>query len=125
MIEVLNVIDKCLESIGINYEFGSWTSDVKYPYFVGEYEEEEPTSEDGFTESIFILNGFSRNDWLALEKAKQKIKKLFNTISGKIVTTETNAVVAIFYTNSTPVPTGDEELKKVEIRLKIKKWSVV
>ena len=47
MIEVLNVISEQLERLNIPYEFGEWTEEVSYPYFVGSYTETEHRQEDG------------------------------------------------------------------------------
>ena len=46
-------------------------------------------------------------------------------VGGRVVTTESGSVVAIFYANSFDVPTGDAELKKMQINLMIKEWSVM
>ena len=58
-----------------------------------------------------------------LKEAKETIKNYFNT--GKVVTTDSGSVVAIFYANTFgELPTGDAELEKIEINLTIKEWSV-
>lgn len=123
-IAALNIISNAMDSLGINYEFGEWNSKVVYPYFVGEYQEVPALNEDGMQESQFILNGFSRGSWLELEEAKEKIENHFNKVSGKIVTADDKSTVAIFYENSLIVPTGDEQLKRIQINLKIKEWKV-
>jgi hypothetical protein len=119
-VAALNIISKSMESLGINYEFGAWNSKIVYPYFVGEYQETPTLNEDGMTETTFILNGFSRGSWLELEQAKEKLEKYFNTLT---VIAEKSAV-AVFYDNSFVVPTGDAELKRIQINLKIKEWKV-
>lgn len=124
MIDVLNFIKSGLESIGVNYEFGEWTSDVVYPYFVGEYQESAGDSEDGFQSSTFILAGFTRNTWLELEQEKEKIEKLFSQVSGETAIAESGNAVAVFYSHSLIIPTGDAELKKIEIYLDCKEWKV-
>ena len=45
--ESLAYINTALTNAGINYEFMEWTSELVYPYFVGEYSEPEPMNEDG------------------------------------------------------------------------------
>lgn len=122
---VLKIIGEAMEALGIEYDFGVYEADtVVYPYFVGEYQETEPISESGLQESTFILNGFSRDTWLTLEEAKSKIEKYFNKISGKIVMVDDGSAVAIFYSNALIVPTGDAELKRIQINLHVKEWSV-
>lgn len=119
--ELLNFVSVELDSAGVNYEFGEWTSEIVYPYFVGEYQEIAPTTEDGLQESTFILVGFTRGSWLDLENARERIERKF---SNKMVILENGSGVAIFYAGSMIVPTGDAELKRIEIRLDIKEWKV-
>ena len=53
--ESLAFINDILTEADINYEFMEWTSDVVYPYWVGEYTESEPLNEDGMQESTFMI----------------------------------------------------------------------
>lgn len=123
-IATLTFIKNELRKAGINYEFGEWTADVvPSPYFVGEYEEIEPETEDGLQEISFLLTGTSRGSWLELEQAKETIEKLFSKTTGKAAILD-NAGVVIFYDRALIIPTGDAELKRIEIRLSIKEWSV-
>lgn len=117
--EVLAFIDNQLSTSNINYEFGEWTSEVVYPYFVGEYSEIESMTEDGLQETDFILNGFSRGKWIDLENARQTIENLFN-----ITTILNNIGVVVLYSGSLVVPTGDAELKRIQINLRVKEWKV-
>ena len=122
---VLKIIGEAMKALGIEYDVGVYEADpVVYPYFVGEYQETEPIYESGLQESTFMLNGFSRDTWLTLEEAKAKIEKYFNKISGKIVMVDDGSAVAIFYSNALIVPTGDAELKRIQINLSVKEWSV-
>lgn len=122
---VLKIINEAMEALGIEYALGVYEADpVVYPYFVGEYQETEPIYESGLQESTFMLNGFSRDTWLTLEEAKGKIENYFNKISGKIVMVDDGSAVAIFYSNALIVPTGDAELKRIQINLHVKEWSV-
>lgn len=121
---VLKIISDAMYALGINYEFMEWTGELVYPYFVGEYQEREPMNEDGMQETQFILTGFSREKWLALENAKELIENYFNRVSGKVVIADNGSAVAIFYAGSLVIPTGDAELKKMQINLIIKEWKV-
>ena len=123
-VQALSTILKSMKEIGINYEFGTWTKEVVYPYFTGEYQEAPVESENGMQETTFLLTGFSRGSWLELEETKEKIKNYFNKVSGKTVIAEDGSAVAIFYEHSLIVPTGDAELKRIQINLSIKEWSV-
>ena len=122
--EVLGFISSKLEEIGIDYEFGEWSSDpVPEPYFVGEYSESEPMDESGLQETTFILTGTART-WILLEQSKSKIEKLFSKTTGLKAILENHSGIAIFYAASFLIPTGDAELKRIQINLTIKEWSV-
>ena len=123
---VLKVIADEMDALGINYDFEEWKGELVYPYFTGEYQETESLDEDGEQEVQFILNGFARGitAHADLEEAKNKIKKHFPSIGGRLAITEESRV-AIFYANTFgDLPTGDAELEKIEINLTIKEWSV-
>lgn len=123
--EVLKLVSDAMEALGIEYAFGVYEGNpVVYPYFVGEYTETESTTEDGLQESTFMLTGFSRDTWLTLETAKERIENCFNQVSGKTVITDSGSGVAIFYAHSLIVPTGDAELKSIQVNLSIKEWKV-
>lgn len=122
---VLKTIDDAMSEMGINYEYMEWTSAPVYPYFTGEYQEVVSMDEDGQQETQFILNGFARGEgaFLALENAKEQIKEYLQ--DGRLVSTE-KSVVAIFYANTLAnLPTGDAELKRIQINLTIKEWKVI
>lgn len=122
---ILKVVSDGMAEMGLEYEFGEYTKKrIVYPYFVGEYTETEPTTEDGLQETTFMLTGFSRDTWLTLENAKDKIESYFNKVYGKTVMVDDGSAVAVFYGNALVVPTGDAELKKIQINLTIKEWKV-
>lgn len=122
--QALKAIAQGMNELQIPYEFSTWTQDIIYPYFVGEYQESEPLNEDGLQETTFLLTGFTRGNWLELEEAKKKIANYFNKVSSKTVIAEDGTAVAIFYASALIVPTGDAELKRIQINLTIKEWSV-
>lgn len=123
--EILKIISDAMASLGLEYGFAEYAGDpVVYPYFVGEYTETEGFTEDGLQESTFLLTGFSRGTWIELEEAKEKIENYFNQVSGYTAITDSGSGVAIFYAHSLIVPTGDAELKSIQINLTIKEWKV-
>ena len=113
-----------MDILAIPYEFGMWTSEVVYPYFVGEITEEPVTTEDGLEESTLILTGFHRGQYIDIETAKNKIKAHFNPITGLCAKTDSGSI-AVFFDGSFYVPSGEAELKKIQINLKIKEWKGV
>lgn len=119
--ETLRYIAETLTSAGINYEFGQWSGEIAYPYFVGEYTESEPLTEDGLMQSTFMLNGFSRTTWLALEQAKAVVGSVF---SNDVRLLSSGTGVCIFYAGAMIVPEDDPELKRIQINLTIKEWRV-
>ena len=124
---VSKLIAKEMDELKINYDFEEIQGQLEYPYFTGEYQEIESLDEDGEQETQFILNGFGRGETAHadLEEAKNKIKKRFPKVGGRLATTESGSRVAIFYANTLGnLPTGDAELKRIQINLKIKEWSV-
>lgn len=117
-----------MEEMGLNYAFMEYIVEPgnSFPktYFVGEYQELEGTNEDGESNAIFILTGFSRENWIKMEEAKGKIKRYFPQTTGKTAVTESGSVVAVFYANSLPILVENDELKKIQINLTIKEWKV-
>ena len=118
---ILGIIGEELQSIGVPYEFMRWTSDVQYPYFIGEYSEIVTDTEDGYKEYTLMLTGTTKESWLELEEYRAKIEDHFTQFGGLRKATEKGAVV-IFYDNSFPVPTGEADLKRIQINLHIKSW---
>lgn len=121
-ISALKFISEKLERLKIPYAFEEWTAnEVPDPYFIGEYNEVESTEreENGYQETSFILTGTGRK-WLGLEQAKEIIEK---NITETAILPNGNGI-AVFYSNSFPVPTGDAELKRIQINLTIKEWRV-
>lgn len=126
--EVLSIIDNAMKFLGLEYGFGEYGGNsngkIVYPYWVGSYTETEPYTEDGLQETTVMLTGFSRGSWLDLENGKEKIEKHFDRVSGKVGITSSGNAVAIFYAGALIVPTGDAELKSIQINLSIKEWKV-
>jgi hypothetical protein len=121
---VLSIINEELDSIGVPYEFMRWTSGVTDEYWVGEYSEDPITTEDGYKASTVILTGTINTidgTWLQLERTRAKIEKHFHPVCGLSKATDNGSVV-IFYENSFPIPTGEANLKRIQINLQVKEW---
>lgn len=118
----LKFINEQMSALGINYEFNEWTSDIKYPYFVGEdFHEDETTTEDGAETSSLVVVGYNRGKIIDLYEAKNKIKKHFDPINGLSATTDSGAIT-VFFADSFNIPSGEADLTKLQITLKIKEW---
>ena len=117
----LKFIKEQLTLLSVPYEFGEWSSAVKYPYFTGEITEEPITTEDGLEQSTLLLNGFHRGKYIDLEEIKAKIKKHFHPVHGLRGQTESGAI-AVFYGGAFYIPTNEADLKRIQINLTIKEW---
>ena len=120
--EKLGFINTQMDTIGIPYEFGEWTSPVAYPYFVGEITEDPVTTEDGHEESTLILTGFHRGKMIDLLRAMEKIKAHFCPFSGLRWRTDSGSAIAVFFDGYFVIPSGEADLKKIQINLKIHTW---
>ena len=121
----LKFINAQMDAIGVPYEFGQWSSDITYPYFVGEQPSPEVfPAEDGSEESTILVMGFHRGKIIDLETVKQKIKSHFSPIHGLRSKTDSGSI-AVFYDGAFYIPTGEADLKKIQINLTIKEWKGV
>lgn len=122
-IEGLSFINSCLDELKIQYEFMEWTSTpIPDSYWVGEYTEIEPLNEDGLEETMFILTGTTiRNKYIELENAKQKLKEYFTT-EGLTAILESGSGIAVFYSDSFPVASVQEGVRRLQVNLRIKEW---
>lgn len=119
--ESLAYINTALTNASINYEFMEWTSELVYPYFVGEYSEPEPMNEDGMQESSFMITGTTDGTWLSLEEAKAIIER---ELCNKTTILPNGNGIAVSYSGSLVVPTGNERMKRMQINLLIREWKV-
>jgi hypothetical protein len=124
MNSVLGIIKDELNSLAVPYEFMEWTDPVQYPYWVGEITEVPTITEDGYKEYTLILTGTTKGSWMELTETRAKIENHFPSVYGLRKSTATGAV-AIYYENSFPVPTGEADLKRLQVNLKIKQWKGV
>lgn len=121
---VLQFMNMQMDSLAIPYEFGERTSAVSYPYSVGECTEVPVMVEDGSEEYSFILTIFHRGQngvYMALEEIKEKLKKHFHPVHGLRAAFE-GCTIAAFYGGAFYIPTGEADLKKLQVNLTIKIW---
>ena len=117
----LQFINEQMDILGIPYEFMEWTSKVQYPYWVGEYTDVSTLTEDGCEESTFLLTVTTRGSWLELEQIKEKIKNHFVVAGGLRGQTDSGSIT-VFFSGAFPVPTGEMDLKRIQINLDIYEW---
>lgn len=119
--EGLKFISKTLKPL-VNYHFLYYKTDkVEYPYWVGEYLENEYSAETNYQGTTFILTGVTRGSYLELEKQKEIIKK---ALKDKRAILPNGAGIAVHYGYSMPIRTDDIELQKIQINLTVQEWEV-
>ena len=123
MIEtILGIIKDETKTIDVPYAFMRWASNTApNRHWIGEYTESPTLTEDGAEEYELLLTGTTKGTWSLLMQDSEKIESHFPRIEGLRKTTEKGAV-AIFYENSLPVPTGEADLKRIQVNLRIKAW---
>ena len=122
---IRKLVANAMKELGIEYGFMTYSKDpIVYPYFIGQYTESAPINEDGMQESRFSLYGYTRGSWEELEEKKEQIEAFFHKVSGKTVIAENGSAVAIFYESALTIPTGNAELKRIQVNLTCKEWSV-
>lgn len=122
--QALAFINGRLNGAGLNYHFARYNygdGAPVYPYEVGTYSESDAVSEDGRQEATFTLSCWTRGEWLELEQVKAKIKALFPVYGATEILDGSG--VAVAYVRSQPIPTGDSELKRMDITLTVIEWS--
>lgn len=118
----LQFVKEQMSVLKLPYEFMEWTADDIPPvYWVGEFTETPTTTEDGSEESTMILTGTTRGKWFDLLTQADTIKRHFDPIGGLRSDTE-NGVIIVFFSHSLPVPTGEADLKRLQVNLTIKQW---
>lgn len=120
---MLATINNELHTIGVPYEYMRWTSKVQGAYFVGEYAEVPTHTEDGYKEYSVILTGTTNGSWSELEAIKDKIENHFPSNYGLRKSTDKGTVV-IFYENAFPIQTGEANLKRIQVNLRVKEWRI-
>lgn len=119
--EGLKFISKTLKPL-VNYHFLYYKTDkVEYPYWVGEYLENEYSAETNYQGTTFILTGVTRDSYLELEKQKEIIKK---ALKDKRAILPSGTGIAVHYDYSMPIRVDDIELQKIQVNLTIQEWEV-
>lgn len=121
MLDAFNVISEELKNLKVNYQFGRWQGEVSYPYFVGEGDAADFVAENNYQEGTCFINGFTRGAWIDLMNTSEKIKQRFADF--RTITKGGNGI-SITVAAFSIVPCEDAELKRIQITLNLKEWSV-
>ena len=121
--EAVSYIGDVLLGLGLNYAFDEWQeTQIPDTYFTGTYIEHpsDTREESGKEESTFIIRGYTRLTWLALEQARETIKRAFP------ITTllPSGSAISIFYDTADPVPQPGGARKSIKINLNVQEWRV-
>ena len=122
-IAALQFMANLMQGMGVPYQFMRWTEQPPDDYYtVGEYIESASLTreESGRQDSTCILRLFTRKSWMFLEQAKAKIESAVPITA--ILPDGTG--IAVFYESGMVVPTGDMQLKSMQINLQIQEWKV-
>jgi hypothetical protein len=114
--DLLKIVNDEMLKLNINYEYGEYKGELKYPYVVGEYNERDYKHEDNITSGEFILTVFHRGSENDLINIKEQIKNVFADFRAST----TNGTAFISYRTKLFIRSGEEELKKMEIYLDTK-----
>ena len=120
--EKLKFINEQMDIIAVPYEFGEWSSDNTNLYFVGEITEEPTIAEDGRESSTMLLTGFHRGKMIDLLAAMEKIKSHFSPIHGLRSQRGNGSTIVAFFDGYFIIPSGEADLKKIQINIKIYEW---
>lgn len=120
--EKLKFINEQMGVIAVSYEFGEWSSEIKYPYWVGEITEEPTNTEDGRESSTMLLTGFHRGKMFDLLSDMEKIKSHFDPIHGLRMQRGNGSTIVAFFDGYFIIPSGEADLKKIQINIKIYEW---
>ena len=121
--ELLRYINLKLSEL-LPYEYYEWSKKVVYPYWIGEYSETSPTSEDGYREDTLMITGTTKGSVMDLEKGKEILKKAFPEFSGYHAVLDSGTHILVFYDTATIVPTDGNDIKRLQVNLIIKSWKV-
>lgn len=119
MKKVLNALKNEAKLMNLPYEFDSWKSKVKLPYFVGEISEVSTLDEDGKREFDFILTGEDVGTYSRLLDYSEIIEKRYKYGHSVVIN---GGVVKIIYDNTITIPVEDEDVKRIQINITVYLW---
>ena len=122
MTSILNFIKSEMEELNIPYDFLEWNKKLTFPYFVGEISEIPTLDEDGQSQYQFILTGTDQESIMDMLSVNEKLKNRYKYGYKTLLSNKSG--VAIIYDNMLPIPSVDEDIRRIQINLKIKVWEI-
>ena len=122
MKSILNFIKSEMEELNIPYDFLEWNKKLTFPYFVGEISEIPTLDEDGQSQYQFILTGTDQKSTMNMLSVNEKLKNRYKY--GYKTLLDNKSGVVIIYDNMLPIPSVDEDIRRIQINLKIKIWEI-
>ena len=116
----LGILGNELIEMGINAEFEEWTGKIPKQYWTYTYIESENLHETNCKQGIIILDGFSRNGTLELERQKEKIIEKFMDFRKTV----DNTTVYLGSAYGQLIDTQNSELKRIQINIDFMEWRV-
>lgn len=125
--EFLEIISREMKKIEVPYALHRWTGIVPNLYAIGEFMELPQTTEDFACEYTMMITITARErvPFATLDIYRDKIEQVFDPIEGLREKTYDNPSVnsvAIFYENAFLIETGEANLMRMQINLRIKQW---
>lgn len=117
----LGALDKLLTDNGINYTLDLANDVVNFPFWEGDYQEIDSSYEQGYHEYVFTLTGTNKGTYSRLIKDLDIIRKITMNHTEML---ESGHGIAFYYEHMQMIPSQDEQIKRMEITLTIKEWSV-
>ena len=119
MEEILKLIAEEMETLQIPYEYEQWTGPVSYPYFVGEILPEIPMNEDGISDYVFFLKGWTKNKFQTAIRLADTFRRRYPTTGKHFL--RNGKGISIYYDTINTLPHDhSEEIKRIEFRFTIK-----
>ncbi|MCI7428527.1 MAG: hypothetical protein MSS83_05420 [Methanobrevibacter sp.] len=122
MKSILKFIKCEMEKLEIPYDFLEWNKKLTFPYFVGEISEIPTLDEDGQSQYQFILTGTDQESTMNMLSVNEKLKNRYKY--GYKTLLDNKSGVVIIYDNMLPIPSVDEDIRRIQINLKIKVWEI-
>lgn len=122
--ELMAAVKERLETAEIPYQYETYQTAGKLPpvYCVGHCSGSPITEESGMMSGTFLLT-LVGTSWDALVTARERICRAFPIVSG-YSTSGDNYAVLLYYDSATAIPCDDARMKKIQINLKYREWSV-